>query len=54
MITKIQAILCTCERCGAERVYAKDHPPIRCAKCKSAYWNVAKKVKEPDYYGQPG
>ena len=39
MITPIKAILCTCERCGAQKVYATDSAPVCCWKCKSSYWN---------------
>ena len=39
MITPIKAILCTCERCDAKKVYPADAPPVCCWSCKSAYWN---------------
>ncbi len=38
---KITVVECKCERCGHEWT-AKNASPLRCAKCKSPYWNIKK------------
>jgi DNA-directed RNA polymerase subunit RPC12/RpoP len=45
--TKTEVDLYTCERCGHEWFNRKtsDVLPIRCARCKSPYWNRPKKGK---------
>jgi Zn finger protein HypA/HybF involved in hydrogenase expression len=40
---KIEVFRCVCERC--EHEWKSEKLPIRCAKCKSPYWNVPKSNK---------
>lgn len=35
---------CYCERCGYEWFSQVEHP-VRCARCRSPYWNKPKKMK---------
>jgi tRNA(Ile2) C34 agmatinyltransferase TiaS len=49
----ITAYECTCERCGAVWLSRVDDP-IRCAKCKTQYWNTLRRVKTPKEVLPPG
>ena len=35
---------CRCGRCGHEWLPKEEREPERCPRCKSAYWNKAKKL----------
>jgi predicted Zn-ribbon and HTH transcriptional regulator len=35
----------TCTRCGYVWESKKEHP-LRCAKCKTPYWDTPRKIKE--------
>jgi len=39
-----------CERCGHEWIARIKEDPVICPKCKSPYWNRAKKVSD---YAKP-
>jgi len=38
-------IIYKCKRCGWTWMSRKNQVPITCAKCRSPYWNIKKKVK---------
>jgi len=43
---KITVHRCTCERCGY--VWNADKLPLRCAKCKSPYWDKPRRVNRKE------
>jgi hypothetical protein len=44
-MAKIKGFLCKCDVCQYEWKPRSEGLPVRCAKCKSPYWNIPKKGK---------
>jgi predicted Zn-ribbon and HTH transcriptional regulator len=40
-IVKVEMFQCHCERCGYD--WKAEEKPLRCAKCKTPYWDRKKK-----------
>lgn len=43
IIKTVQMFFCECGRC--KHKWQSEYLPVRCAKCKSPYWNSPRKLK---------
>ena len=45
LVGKVTRKVWKCDRCGHEWLSRDNERPLRCASCKSPYWDVPKKKK---------
>jgi predicted nucleic acid-binding Zn-ribbon protein len=45
-VERVEALRCTCLRCGHVWVTVSEQPPPACARCRSRYWDRAPETAE--------